>query len=136
MTEIYRAIYPDGHYLVGIATSNLASVYLARGEFAAAEPLFRQAIATYDATLEPDHLYTGIARIKLGRSLLRQGKVADAERETRGGYDIVNKQSNPSVSWLTSARTDLVAEYEGLGRSDEAIRFKAELADTARATPD
>jgi serine/threonine-protein kinase len=86
-------------------------------------------------TLEPDHLYTGIARIKLGRSLLRQRRLEDAARETRAGYDIVSAQSSPSVSWLTSARTDLVAAYEGLGRADEAARFKAELADTARATP-
>lgn len=30
MAAIYRQTYPDGHYLVGIAVSNLASVYLAR----------------------------------------------------------------------------------------------------------
>jgi serine/threonine-protein kinase len=135
MTEIYQAVYDGKHYLVGIALSNLASVYLAREQYAAAEPLFRQALATYDVTLEPDHLYTGIARIKLGRSLLRQRRLEDAARETRAGYDIVSAQSSPSVSWLTSARTDLVAAYEGLGRADEAARFKAELADTARATP-
>jgi serine/threonine-protein kinase len=134
MTEIYDEIYQGRHYLVGIATSNLASVFLARGEFAAAEPLFRRAIAVYDATLETDHLYTGIARIKLGRSLLRQQKLADAAGETRAGYDIVSKQSDPAVSWLKAARTDLVAEYEGLGRAEEAGRFRAELADTARAT--
>jgi tetratricopeptide (TPR) repeat protein len=136
MTDIYQQIYDGKHYLVGTALSNLASVYLNRGDFAIAEPLFRQAIAVFDDNLEPNHLYTGIARIKLGRSLLRQSKLEDAARESRAGYDIVSAQASPAVSFLTAARTDLAAAYEGLGRGKEAARFKAELADTARATPD
>src|SRR5215208_2262177 len=102
--EIYRSIYGDKHYLVGIATSNLAGVYLARRDFTTAETMYRAAVATFSATQSPTHLNTGIARIKLGRSLLRQGRTAEAEVESKAGYDIVAKQTAPTVSWLKSAR--------------------------------
>ena len=128
VADIYRKAYPQGHYLIGIALSNLASVFMDRHQNAEAEKLYREAIAIYTATLTPDHLNTGIARIKLGRVLLRQNRVADAERESRAGYEILTKQTDPSVSWLNSARGDLVKDYEALGRPADAERFRAEQA--------
>jgi hypothetical protein len=38
---IYRSVYGDRHYLVGIATSNLAGVYLARHDYTTAEKMYR-----------------------------------------------------------------------------------------------
>jgi serine/threonine-protein kinase len=126
--ERFGDVYGEKHYLVGVATSNLAGVYMARRDFATAETMYRAAVATFSATQSPEHLNTGIARIKLGRSLLRQGRTADAEAESKAGYDIVSKQTAPTVSWLKSAREDLAAEYDALHRPDEAARFKAETA--------
>ena len=126
--EIYRSVYGDKHYLVGIASSNLAGVYMARRDFTTAEKMYRAAVATFSATQSPVHLNTGIARIKLGRSLLRQGRTAEAEVESRAGYDIVAKQTAPTVSWLKSAREDLVAAYDILGRPEEAAKYRAEAA--------
>ncbi len=129
MLEIYRQVYgKDGHYLIGTALSNLASVYAARNEHERAESLFREAISVYVRKLSPDHLNTGIARIKLGRSLLRQYRYTEAETESAGGYDILRQQMNPTVTWLQNARQDLVAEYEALGDRDKSQKFRAELA--------
>jgi serine/threonine-protein kinase len=129
MVGIYRAVYgKNKHYLTGIAISNLGSVYLARNDFVRAEPLFREAIALWVDTLSADHLNTGIARIKLGRSLLRQHRPAEAEAETRAGYEILHKQMSPTVSWLQNARKDLVEEYEALRQPEQANKFRAELA--------
>ena len=108
MADIYRQIYPDGHYLVGIAISNLASVYNAREQWSRAEPLYREAIRIYTEKQGPTHVNVGIARIKLGRTLLRQQRYAAAEAETRVGYDILIAQMDPKVSWLINARKDLV----------------------------
>ncbi|MCU0224095.1 MAG: serine/threonine-protein kinase [Acidobacteria bacterium] len=130
MVEIYRKAYPKGHYLVGIALSNLASVQMARGENARAEQLFREALAVYGATLGPDHTNTAIARIKLGRSLLRQQRYAEAERETSGGYAIMVRQADPAVSFLTAARSDLAAIYDALGRPERAAEFRVEPGGT------
>ena len=129
MVKIYRAVYGgDKHYLVGTALSNLASVHLAASRFSVAEPLLRQAIAIHVATLGPDHLNAGIARIKLGRTLLRQKRHQEAKRETQAGYEILRKQMNPTVSWLQKAREDLIEESEALQQPQEAAQFRAELA--------
>jgi len=126
--EIYRSVYGERHYLVGIATSNLAGVYLARRDFTTAEKMYRAAVATFFGAQSPDHLNTGIARIKLGRALLRQGRSAEAEVELKAGYDIVAKQTAPTVSWLKAAREDLAAAYDVLHRPEDAARYRAEAA--------
>lgn len=128
MLDIYRVAYGGRHYLVGIATANLASVYLARNQYAEAERLFRQAIDIYRTAQGPDHLNVGISRIKLGRALLRQGKFAEAVQQSAEGYRVVGMQASPGVSWLRSARQDLAAALESLGKPDQAARFLAEPA--------
>ncbi|HVS12054.1 MAG TPA: tetratricopeptide repeat protein, partial [Planctomycetota bacterium] len=133
MLAIYREVYKDGHYLVGIATANLASVLTERKEYARAEELHREAIAVYERTLAPGNLHAAIGRIKLGRVLLRQERYAEAEVETRAGYETVLKQASPSVSWLRSARMDLAAEYEALGQPERAAEFRSGLAQGAEA---
>jgi eukaryotic-like serine/threonine-protein kinase len=128
---IYRTVYGEHHYLIGIAFSNLGSVYLARKQYAQAEPLCRQAVAHYVDSLSPNHLNTGIARIKLGRALLGERRYTDAQVESLAGYGILTKQTSPTVSWLKSAREDLVAEYDALDQPEKAKQFRAELAATA-----
>ena len=103
---------------------------MARKEPARAEPLYRQAIVIYSTAQSPEHLNTGIARIKLGRSLLRQRRFAEAAQESFAGYEIVSKQSDPAVGFLKNARKDLVAAYDSLGEPGKAAHFRAELADT------
>ena len=124
MLDIYRKVYTNEHYLHGIATSNLASVFSARKEFSRAEPLFREAIGIYERTQSPRHLNTAIGRVKLGRALLRQGRLREAERELLAGFDILQAQASPSVSWITSARADLVEVYGALNQPAEAAKFK------------
>jgi eukaryotic-like serine/threonine-protein kinase len=126
--EIYRAVHGDKHYLTGIALSNLGSVYLARKDNSRAEVLFGQAIDIYGRTLPAGHLYTGIARIKLGRALVRQQRYREAETQSLAGYNILIKQTSPSVSWLHSARQDLITIYEGLHQEANADPFRSQLA--------
>jgi len=127
MADVYQSVYGAKHYLIGIAISNLASVYVARQEFTRAEPLYRQAIALYEETQSPQHMNTGIGRIKLGRALVGQARYDEAEVEILAGYEILTKQTSPSVSWLRSAREDLVKLYTASNQPDKAKRFEAEL---------
>ncbi len=129
MAAIYKEVYHDDHYLIGIALSNLAGVYVERKDYARAERTYREAVARFEKAQGPDHLNTGIGRIKLGRSLLRQGRYVEAEQQTLAGYDILMKQTNPQVSFLQSARKDLIADYEALKQPGKAARFKAELTE-------
>jgi serine/threonine-protein kinase len=129
--EIYRAVYGDHHYLVAIALSNVAGIYMDKKDYPRAEQLFRDVVRRYKETLPADNVNLAIARIKLGRTLLRQGRYKDAESETLAGYTILAKQSSPSTSFIRGARKDLVAEYEGLNQPQSAARFRAELQATA-----
>jgi hypothetical protein len=47
-------------------------------------------------------------------------------KETKTGYDILMKQSTPSVFWAGRAASDLIVEYDSLGRPAEAARTRAD----------
>ena len=113
---------------VGLAYSNLGGAYAEGKQYVEAERCYREALRRYADTLPAGHLYVGITRLKLGRTFLRSKRYVEAERETRAAYEIVLAQAEPSVRWLENARNDLVAEYEALGKPEEAAKFRAELA--------
>jgi eukaryotic-like serine/threonine-protein kinase len=83
--DIYRSVYHDHHYLIAIAQSNPGGAYMGQGQYARAEALIREAVRRFTETLSAGHINTGIARIKLGRVLLRQRRFAEAEAETLAG---------------------------------------------------
>jgi len=128
MLAIYHKAYGDNHYLVGIATSNLANTYTDAKQFTVAEPLFRKAVAVFTRAQGPQSMNTGIARIKLGRTLLGLHRHRDALAETLAGYQIVSKQAAPTNRFLTVARKDLVKEYEAMGEAQKAEPFSKQLA--------
>ena len=127
MLDIYKSVYHDQHYLIGIAVSNLASVEMERKNFGRAEQLSREAVRRFTETQSAEHLNTGIARIKLGRAL-RRARYQEAEGETLAGYRILSKQVSPSVSWLKNARKDLASIYEALHQPEKMKQFQAEIA--------
>jgi len=79
-------------------------------------------------------LNVGIGRIRLGRALLREKRYAEAEVETRAGYEILTKQNAAPGNYLQNSRTDLAEEYDALGKPEQAARFRAEL-DAENKTP-
>jgi len=110
--------------------SNLASVYLAQKDYARAERMFREVIQRYGETLSPNHQFRAIAQIKLGRALTGEKRYAEAESQTLAGYNTLLKQTSPTVSWLQSARKDLVTIYEALNQPSQAAHFRTEMEDT------
>ncbi len=128
VVDIYRAVNGDHHYLVAIALSNLAYVYMNKKDYPQAEQLFRDVVRRFTETLSADNVNTGIAHIKLGRTLMREGKYSEAEVESGAGYNILMKQANPGSSYVHAARKDLVADYDALKQPDKGARFRAELA--------
>jgi len=124
MIDIYRDVHGDEHPLVALGTANLASVYLERKDFARAEPLLRDVVARYTRVRSVDDLNAGIARIKLGRALLGQGRFTEARDESLAGHDIVSAKADAGVSWLRAARADLVKAYEALGEPAQAAPFR------------
>jgi len=105
-------------------------------EYSRAEQLFHEALQMYSQTLAPDHQLVGIAHARLGRALLRERRYAEAESESRTGYDILTKQSNPPVVWIQFARTDLSEVYDELHQPEKASKFRAELAANETKPPE
>jgi eukaryotic-like serine/threonine-protein kinase len=130
MEEIYRTSRGDSHYLVATALSNRANVYLRQGHPQKAEPMMRDVVARYTKALSADHVNTAIARIRLGRTLVRQKRWRDASVESRTGYELLSKQAKAPVSWLQGAREDLAAAYAALGDEGQAERFRREFAES------
>jgi serine/threonine-protein kinase len=124
MIGTYEAIYHDrNHYQVAVGMANLASVYMNRQQWTRAEPLLREALRICIATQGPDHINTGIAHVKLGRTLLRQERYQEAEAQTLAGYEILIKQSNPTDSFLRAARKDLREVYTALNEPEKAKEY-------------
>jgi serine/threonine-protein kinase len=124
VADIYKTAYGEHHYRYALALSNLATVYLEHKEYVRAEGMYRQVIQLFTETLSANHQYTGIAQIKLGRALVRQKRYAEAEPHTLAGYRILIKQSSPTVTWLQSARKDLVTIYDSLHEPGKAAEFR------------
>jgi serine/threonine-protein kinase len=131
VVEIYRAIYGDHHYVVAIALSNTASVYMDKKDYPHAEQIFRDVVRRLTETLSADNVNTGIAHIKLGRTLLREKRYKDGEAETLAGYNILIKQTSQNTSFVRAARKDLIADYDGMGQAEKAQKYRAELATTS-----
>jgi tetratricopeptide (TPR) repeat protein len=82
---IDRQLYGPAHPKVaedlinrGAAQHDLGGAYMGQGQYARAEALIREAVRRFTETLSAGHINTGIARIKLGRVLLRQRRYAEA----------------------------------------------------------
>ena len=130
--EIYRTVYHGRHYLIGIALSNIGSVRMGQKDFVGAEKVFRETLLRFTETLPADHTNIAIARIKLGRALLRQKRYRETVETTKAGYDILAKQASPAMSFLKNARVDLAAAYAALGQPGEAARYKVDSTPTLR----
>jgi hypothetical protein len=93
-------------------------------DFPRAERYFRQAIVLFTESQGADHLNTGIARIKLGRTLLGQRRWREAAEESRAGYDVLMALDQAPQGFIDAAKTDMVAAYEQLGDTEQAARFR------------
>jgi serine/threonine-protein kinase len=122
--EIYRSAYGDGDYRVAVAMENLASAYFKEGKFTPAEQMFRDVVQRFTKALSADNINTGITEVKLGRTLLSERRYREAEEQTRTGYEVLQKQTSSSTSFVQAARHDLVAIYEALGRPEDARKFR------------
>lgn len=126
MAAVYRAANGDAHFTVAVALSNRATVYTEQGQFARAEAIYRDVVRRFTRAQGADHVNTGIARIKLGRSLMRQRRWRDGIVESEAGYEVVSRQSEPGISFLQAARKDLAEAYTALAQPTAAARWLQE----------
>lgn len=128
MADVYRASNGDAHFTVAVALSNRGTVAMERRDLPAAERWFREVVRRFAAAQGEEHLNTGIAHIKLGRALIRQGRWREGIRESEAGYTIVKAAAAPGVSFLQAARRDLAVAYDSIGQGPMASKYRAEAA--------
>ena len=126
--SIYKASYGDENSFVAIGMANLASVYIEKKDYGKAEQLFRDVLLRYRKKLSPDHIDIGVAEIKLGRTLVLEKQYAQAREHALKGYNILIKQTSPSLSFLQAARKDLIISNDALGDHEKADRYRSERA--------
>src|SRR5256885_15380676 len=95
-------------------------------QYSQAEPLFREAIGIFTETQGAEHLNTGIARIKLGRTLLRQHRYAEAVGETLAGDEILAERDERGGRWLVGTRKGLVGGEDLAQPPGEAAKVPVE----------
>ncbi|GMU44120.1 MAG: tetratricopeptide repeat protein [Xanthomonadales bacterium] len=102
------------------ARYNLAFAQLFLGEFAAAEALLREVMASETARLGSDHPQTLYTVKALGQALHRQGRLAEAEPMYRQVYQKRKAAYGEDHRSTLSAATQLAAGLVALQRPDEA----------------
>ncbi len=116
MADIYRSVHGErGHYLNGIAASNLGSVAHLRGDFGSAEARLREALGIFTATQGADHANAAIARVKLAATLLSTGRPGEAAAEASAGRMRLAELMAPDSTWLVEANRIVVAAREAGG---------------------
>lgn len=132
VAEIYRSAYGDPDYRVAVALGNLGSVYFAEKSYARAIDVFSEVVARFTRSQSAGNINTGIAEIKLGRTLLAAGHYRQAKVHTSAGYEVLLKQTSPSSGFIQGARHDLAVIYTALGQPEEAKKFASETAVTPK----
>jgi class 3 adenylate cyclase/tetratricopeptide (TPR) repeat protein/Arc/MetJ family transcription regulator len=112
--EIFRETGAAGRY--GWTLSNLGSVYAQRGDVALAEKTYREAVSGLRTTHEQGYLAE--AERQLAETLVRQGKVDEAERVVTTAQGRVGREDVWTQASLLHA-TGLVRAAQG--RTDEAL---------------
>jgi hypothetical protein len=115
---IRAGLVESGECLYGAKAIFESGAYVSAGDSVLCQfPVARSSISSHRS----DQAGTGAAG---------QKRYTEAESETLAGYNMLHKQTCPTVSWLQSARKDLVTIYAALKRPEQVVHFRGELAES------
>jgi tetratricopeptide (TPR) repeat protein len=118
---------------VAVTLHNQANLAAAQGKAAAAEPLYRRALALLQKARGDDHPQVAMARLGLADFLTGQGRTADAEPEYRRALECLEQALGAAHPIVASAldryaamlrRAERPAEAEPLEARARAIRAR------------
>jgi hypothetical protein len=125
-TEVMGPNHPYRLYWL----NSLAWCVLERGKPAEAEPLFLECATKREQVLAEGHPDTFNSRVGYLRTLVALRKFAEAEPRALNWRDAAVNRFGEDAGITADFSSVLVAVYEGLGRPDEAAKYRA-----AGATP-
>lgn len=135
VADIYRQAYGDWDYRGAVALGNLASVYQAEGRYAKCESMLLDVVGRFTRAVGSGNVNTGMAQVRLGRTLLLEKKYSASAAHSLVGYQTLVKQLNPDSGWLSGARHDLAVDYGALGKPQLAAHFRTKPAAATERTP-
>ncbi len=116
-----KALGPD-HPKVAQSLNNLAALYLQKGKYAKAEPLFKRALGIREKALEPDHPYLVQSLNNLAALYQIQGQYLKAEPLYKWSLSILEK-TEPNHPKVATTMEKLAELYKKMGREDEAKKL-------------
>ncbi len=115
MAGIYRQVHGErGHYLNGIAASNLGGLALARGDVGEGQRLLQDAIEIFTATQGRDHVNTAIARVKLAGAYNAGRRYEEARREATEAQAILARTMAADAVWMVAVGAALTTARQAL----------------------
>jgi tetratricopeptide (TPR) repeat protein len=130
LAEARQSLPQDSPELPGLL-AQIGLDLLKHKKWTEAEPLLRECLAIREKK-QPDVWTTFNARSLLGGALLGQKKYADAEPLLLAGYEGMKKREATippaGNTRIPEAINRLVQLYEAMGKSDEAAKWRKELA--------
>jgi serine/threonine-protein kinase len=129
VTELRTAILGERHPTVAESLTRLGDVAMQAFEDERAESLYRQAIASFEASVGPNHQGLAAARNSLGHLLSDQGRYDDAAvlfRQVLESLEALGESARDSVEW-SSAVQGMAVGLLRTGRPEEAERLFREV---------
>jgi tetratricopeptide (TPR) repeat protein len=118
-----ETVFGPNHNRTATAKVRLAEVYLRTGRAPEAEPLLREAIATFGA-INPGFWRVGDARARLGEALLAEGRKREAIAELEAGWEIFTATTAPGAPRSREIATRIASYYDGEKEPAVADRWR------------
>ena len=104
-------VFGPGHMRTATARVRLAEALLHTGRAAAAEPLLREAIATFEG-VNPRHWRAGDARARLGEVMVVLGRGPEGKEELATGWEILTETTGPETVRAREIASVLAGYYQ------------------------
>lgn len=114
--------------------NNYASLQHSRGDFAAAEALYREALDGHRALSGPDGPEAILTLNNLGKLLMDVGRLEEAEAAMREGHGRAVRVYGEEHPTTLSAANNLGKLLHQAGKRDEALEFMTRTAEARRRT--
>jgi CHAT domain-containing protein/Tfp pilus assembly protein PilF len=137
--EIRRKILGENAPDVARSMINLASVYVAKADYARAEPLFRNALEIFKRTLNPQDSDFAASLNNLGMLYFVEGEYAQAEPLLREAMEIWKKGLGPQHASYATSLDNLAGLYHKEGddrRAEPLLREALEIRKKIPGTHD
>jgi eukaryotic-like serine/threonine-protein kinase len=132
--RLYAEVLGDSTVSTAISDLQIGTVFFERGDYAAAEPSLRQSLELFAKNHAATSPYAITASFRLGRSLLKQGKPAEAEPLLRTAIE-QSPAIKPDNRRYYEIRFLLIESLLAQGRNSIAAASVEELEKTARDNP-